>query len=75
MKAFTFYLKEEIEMRQLLRKLQDYGTCNCDFVTFVAIYQDWHLKAFPGTPVNFKAATFRDDWFKDFVEFLANKNI
>ena len=75
MKAFTIYRKEEIHLRLLLRKMQDYGTINCDFETFSKLYAEWHMKAFPGCPVNTQSAIFREDWFKDFINYLANKDI
>lgn len=75
MKALTIYSKGEIHLRQLLRKIQDYGTINCDFETFVKLYEEWHLKAFPGCPIDITTVIFRDDWFSDFVNFLANKDI
>ncbi len=75
MKAFTLYTKEEIELRRLLRKLQDYGTINCDFKTFEQIYIRWHAKTFPGCKISVQSVNFRDDWFREFVEFLANEEI
>ncbi len=75
MKALTAYSKGEIHLRQLLRKLNDYGEINCDFPTFSRLYEEWHNKAFPGCPVNTMSAIFRDDCFLDFVNFLANKDI
>lgn len=75
MKAFTLYPKGEIDLRQLLRSLQDYGELNCDFVTFTKLYEEWHTKTFPGVPVNTGSATFRNDWLIEFVTFLANKDI
>lgn len=75
MNALTIYSKGEIHLRQLLRKLQDYGTINCDFETFSKLYAEWHLKAFPGCPIDTITAISRDDCFLDFVNFLANKNI
>lgn len=75
MKALTIYSKGEIHLRQLLRKLQDYGKLNCDFETFSKLYGEWHKKAFPGCPVNTMSALFREEWFIEFVNFLANKDI
>lgn len=75
MKALTLYSKEEIHLRQLLRKLNDYGKINCDFPTFSKLYEEWHKKTFPGRPVDIATAMCRDDWFIEFVNFLANKNI
>lgn len=75
MKALTIYPKQEIHLRQLLKKLQDYGELNCDFNTFSKLYNKWHTKAFPGCPINTQSAIFRDDWFLDFVNFLANADI
>lgn len=40
MKALTIYSKGEIHLRQLLRKLQDYGKLNCDFETFSKLYEE-----------------------------------
>lgn len=75
MKALTIYPNGEVHLRQLLRKLNDYGEINCDFPAFSKLYEEWHKKAFPGCPVNTRSAIFRDDWFLDFVNFLANKDI
>ena len=75
MKAFTLYSKGEIDLRQLLRSLQDFGELNCDFVTFTKLYEEWHNKTFPSCPVNTMTAIFKDAWFLEFVNFLANKDI
>lgn len=75
MKALTIYTKGEINLRKLLRKLQDYGELNCDFETFSKLYEEWHKKTFPGCSVNSMTAIFREDWFTEFVNFLANKDI
>lgn len=75
MKALRTYSKEETHLRQLLRKLNDYGELNCDFPTFSKLYEEWHQKTFPGCEINTMTAIFRDDWFLDFVNFLANKDI
>lgn len=75
MKAFTLYPQQEIYLRQLLRKIQDYGTMNCDFEAFSKLYEKWHLESFPGRPVDAKTATFRDDWFRSFVGYLANSEL
>lgn len=75
MKALTIYFKGEIHLRQLLRKLSDYGKINCDFPAFSKLYAEWHNKAFLGCPVDSMIAIFRDDWFLDFDNFLANKEI
>mgnify|MGYP005795670429 FL=1 len=52
MKALTVYSKGEIHLRQLLRKLNNYGEINCDFLTFSNLYEEWHKKTFPGCPVS-----------------------
>ena len=75
MKAFTVYNAEEVPLRQLCRKLQDYGAMNCTFEQFEHIYRIWHLTAFKGQPVSYKTATFREDWFRDFLLFLINYEI
>ncbi len=75
MKALRTYSKEETHLRQLLRKLNDYGELNCDFPTFSKLYEEWHQKTFPGCEIDTMTAIFRDDWFLDFVNFLANKDI
>ena len=75
MKAFTTYDANEIPLRQLCRKLQDFGTMNCTFEQFVEIYNKWHLTTFKGQPVSYKTATFREDWFKDFLYFLITYEI
>ena len=75
MKALRTYSKEETHLLQLLRKLNDYGELNCDFPTFSKLYEEWHQKTFPGCEINTMTAIFRDDWFLDFVNFLANKDI
>lgn len=76
MKAFTLYSPEEIHSRQLLRKLQDYGVPNFDdFETFLKLYAEWYTQTFPGCQINVRAALSRNDWFLEFVSFLANKDI
>lgn len=75
MKAFTVYPKDEINLRLLLAKLQNYGKCNCDFETFCQIYNEWHLNAFPGCPVSTTTANFRNDWFMDFVNYMAGVDL
>lgn len=75
MKALRTYSKGETHLRQLLRNLNDYGELNCDFPTFSKLYEEWHQKTFPGCEINTMTAIFRDDWFLDFVNFLANKDI
>lgn len=75
MKAFITYNPEQIPLRQLCRKLQDFGTINCTFEQFVEIYRKWHLTTFKGQPVSYKTATFREDWFKDFLYFLINYEV
>ena len=81
MKAFTIYRKEEITLRQVLRKMQDYGTLNCTFEQFNQAFIDWHEKVFPRenwqSNIPYKAdpktsLLWRDDWFIDFVNYLAN---
>ena len=75
MKAFKIYSRDEIRLRQLCRKMQDYGTLNCTFEQFVFIYTQWHLTTFKGQPVNFSTASFRDDWFRSFLEYIGNFDI
>ncbi len=75
MKAFIVYPANEIKLRQLCRKLQDYGTLNCTFEQFVNIYTEWHLSTFKGCPVDYGTATFRKDWFRSFLEYLVNYEI
>lgn len=75
MKAFIPYPKEAVHLRLLLRKLQDHGTINCDFETFTKLYEKWHLKTFPGCPINTQSAIFREDWFYDFLNFLISSDI
>lgn len=40
MKALRTYSKGETHLRQLLRKLNDYGELNCDFPTFSKLYEE-----------------------------------
>ena len=75
MKAFVPYDAKEIPIRQLCRKLQDIGTVNCSFEQFIEIYDKWHLTTFKGRPVSYSTATFREDWFRDFLYFLVNYEI
>ena len=75
MRAFIPYEANEIKLRQLCRKLQDYGTVNCTFEEFVKIYEKWHLTTFKGQPVSYSTASFREDWFRDFFCFLINYEI
>lgn len=75
MKAFCPYTKDEANLRELLSNLEKVGKINCDFTTFCRAYNEWHLKAFPGTPVSSAAVNFRRDWFIDFVNFLANYEV
>lgn len=75
MKAFELYPQNEIELRKLCRRLQDYGTVNCSFEQFVSIYTKWHISTFKGQPVRYDTATFRSDWFRSFLEFLVNYEI
>lgn len=74
MKAFSLYSEKEIHLRQLLAKLQNYGSINCSFEKFTELYNKWHLSTFKGL-VNTMTAIFREDWFKSFVNFLANEDI
>ena len=75
MKAFTLYQKSEIDLRKLLNKLQNYGKINCSFQEFCTVYNEWHLKTFPGLPISTTSANFRDDWFMDFVNYIINRDI
>ena len=87
MKAFVLYPKDERALRQVLRKLQDLGTLNCSFEPFNKCFVEWHEKAFPrenwqkynpNIPYRADPTTsllYRNDWFDDFIEFLANYEI
>lgn len=75
MKAFNLYTKDEVNLRLLLSKLEKVGQIHCNFSTFCEAYNEWHLKTFPGTSVNTSTANFRNDWFFDFVQFLANYEV
>lgn len=75
MKAFTLYSKDTQNLRMLLVKLQNHGKLHCDFEEFCRIYDEWHRLAFPGVAVDSSSANFRDDWFRDFVNFIANYDI
>ena len=75
MKAFTIYPKEQRSLITLIENLKKYGECNCDINTFAKIYNEWHLKTFPGCPVNTNSASFRGDWLVDFVNYIANYDI
>lgn len=75
MKAFTPYSKEERNLRQLLRKMEDYGVLTCDFQTFNKIYCEWHEQDFPGRPISTFSALFREDWLLNFLNFLANYEV
>ncbi len=75
MKAFCPYTKDEANLRVLLSNMEKVGKINCDFPTFCRAYNEWHHKAFPGTPVSSTTVNFRDDWFLDFVTFLGNYEV
>lgn len=76
MKAFTLYPPEVTYYRQLLTKLQDYGVPNFDDMeTFINLYTEWHIKNFSGIPVKASTVLYREAWFIEFVNFLANKDI
>lgn len=75
MKAFFPYTKDEANLRLLLSKLEKMGQMRCNFPTFCKAYNEWHCKTFPGISVNTSAVNFRDDWFLDFVRFLANYDV
>ena len=75
MKAFIPYRKEEIDLRLLLRKMQDYGDISCTFEQFNELYCLWHKERFRDTPIRTHTALFRDDWFIDFLNFLANSEV
>lgn len=75
MKAFCPYTKDKANLRELLSNLEKVGQINCDFPMFCRAYNEWHLKAFPGTPVSSTTVNFRRDWFFDFVNFLANYEV
>ena len=75
MKAFTLYPKEEIDLRKLLGKMQDYGKFNCSFEVFCQIYNEWHLKTFPGAPISTFSANWRDDFFTDFINYIINREV
>lgn len=75
MKAFVLYKKEECQLRQLFQKMQNYGSMCCDFLQFIEIYNKWHLQTFRGAPIDYGSATFRDDWFHSFLNFIINYDI
>lgn len=75
MKAFILYPKEQAQLYQLLLKLQPYGQVNCSFEQFSDIYSQWHNQTFPNQPVSPSTATFREDWFISFLQFLGNYEI
>lgn len=76
MKAFTLYPPEITYYRQLLTKLRDYGEPNFDDMeTFVKLYAEWHMQNFPGMPVKAMTVVWKESWLREFVEFLANKDI
>lgn len=75
MKAFILYSPEEFSLRQLLKQLQSQGKVNCDFETFSKLYKEWQEKTYPGCPINAEAVIYVDELLKDFVIFLANKDI
>ncbi len=75
MKAFTRYPKGQTDLYILLESLKKYGRINCDFDTFNRIHSEWHLRTFPGCPVNTNTANFRPDWFSSFVEFISKYDI
>ena len=75
MKAFRIYPKEQRDLLALIEKMKVYGECNCDIQTFGKIYEEWHLKTFPGCPVSTNSASFRGDWLVDFINFIANYEI
>lgn len=75
-RAFVLYSKDEIQFRQLLDKLKNYGTPNCNMQQFIYIYKQWHMEAFPGCKLDSGAAAmFREDWFNSFLQFLCNYQI
>lgn len=86
-KAFTPYPKNEVVLRKVLRKLQDIGTLNCDFVAFNSLFLAWHERVFPRErwekatphiPYNADPKTsllFRQDWFYDFIGFISNATL
>jgi hypothetical protein len=75
MKAFTLYPKEERDLCKLLEKMKNYGKMNCDFAEFCQIYNEWHIKTFPGTKISTDSANWRDDWFIDFINYITNRDI
>ena len=75
MKAFTLYPKEERDLRKLLGKMKDYGTMNCSLDQFCQIYNEWHLKAFPGAKIDTWSANWRDDFFTDFINYIINRDV
>ncbi len=75
MKAFILYSPEEFSLRQLLKQLQSQGKVNCDFETFSKLYKEWQAKTYHGCLINAEAVIYVDELFKDFVIFLANKDI
>lgn len=75
MKAFILYSNEEFSLRQLLRQLQSQGKVNCDFETFSKLYKEWQAKTYPECPINAEAVIYVDELYRQFVIFLANKDI
>lgn len=72
MKAFTLYPSDRRNLNVLLDNLRKYGECNCDFNTFINIYNEWHIRNFPGRPINTGTINMRSDWLNDFINFIAN---
>lgn len=75
MKAFTRYTPEELDLRRLLKKLEEHGNVNCDFETFTRLYRKWYFKSFPGTDFSPNSVILKCDLFMDFVKFLENEDI
>lgn len=75
MKALTLYPKEEMYFRKVLNDLKDYGNINCDYSTFMRLYSVWHTKNFPGRPISANTIYIRNDWFLEFVDYMANSDI
>ena len=76
MKAFTVFPKQEQQLRQLCRKLQDIGEINCSFDDFCSIYIEWYHKTYPtSAKVSLVGVLTLDYVFWDFVNYIAQRDI
>ena len=76
MKAFTLFSKQEQQLRQLCRNLQDVGEINCSFEEFCSIYDEWYHKSYPNsTNVSFVGVLTLEWAFRDFVDYIAQRDI